>query len=116
MSILGTEACKIIDEQINNDTEMLQMYSQAFKDIKKFIDNEYKEEIRLNKAILETDRFIDHETEEWRTSYMLGYHDGKMKLFDTLTNLLNILSYPCAQLYNKKWAESEKEMRENGAI
>ena len=114
--ILSEKTCNIISEKVNDDKEMLKVYSQAFKDLKRFIEDEYKEEIRVNKAIHETDRFIDHETEEWRRSYMLGYHDGKMKLFDTLTNLMIIFNSPCTELYNKKFDEIRKEMEENGEI
>ena len=114
--ILSEKTCNIISEKVNDDKEILKMYSQAFKDLRRFIDDEYKEEIRVNKAIHETNRFIDHETEEWRRSYMLGYHDGKMKLFNSLTSILNILDNPCAELFNEKFDKIRKEMEENGEI
>ena len=114
--ILSEEVCKKISEKVEDDKDILKVYSQAFKDIKGFIEKDYQEEIRLNKSIHETQRFIDHETEEFRRAYMLGYHDGKMKIYETLTNLLTILNNPCTELFNQKWEKVQKEMEENGEI
>lgn len=108
MIIPSEKEIEAIKKEIESDPQYLKLFLDAFNKLSHVISDRMEYEIRTNKAFHELDRFIDHESEEWRRAYLVGHHDGMIDVLNSLSNIIALIESPIKEVFNLMWDAIEK--------
>ena len=108
MIIPSEKEIEAITQEIENDPQYLKLFLDAFNKLSHVISDRMEYEIRINKAFHELNRFIDHESEEWRRAYLVGHHDGMIDVLNSLSNIIELTRLPIKEVFNSMWDAIEE--------
>ena len=109
MAELFSEKLNRISKAIQENPEIIKMYAGAYKHLEKYVDLEFENENRVSKAYGEISNNFNYESEEWRQSYLVGLHDGKVEILKNILNFIRFLDSEITPKLNELWYEAKKE-------